>query len=69
MLIFEYAWVFWLLPLPLLVWWLVPARSNRRAAVRVSFLSTLQAIIGSGTSGKLKKTRLWRGVLYVVAVL
>ncbi len=44
MLTFEFTWVFWLLPLPLLVWWLVPARTVDGVAVRVSFIPRLRAL-------------------------
>ena len=52
MLIFAHSWVFWLVPLPLLVWWLVPPAVTRHAAVRVPFLSRLQA-----ASSTLSQTR------------
>jgi Ca-activated chloride channel family protein len=42
-LTFAHVWVFWLAPLPLLVWWLVPSRHATRPAVRVPFLHRLQA--------------------------
>lgn len=41
MLTFAHNWVFWLAPLPLLVWWLMPPRTHRRPAIRVPFLSRL----------------------------
>ena len=49
MLTFAYSWIFWLAPLPLVVRWLVPARARVRPAVRVPFLSRLQAA-GGGSS-------------------
>jgi Ca-activated chloride channel family protein len=43
MLTFAYTWVFFLAPLPLLIWWLVPARREVRPSVRVPFLSRLSS--------------------------
>ncbi|QDS97956.1 VWA domain-containing protein [Adhaeretor mobilis] len=43
MLTFAYAWVFFLAPLPLIIWWLVPAASETRPSVRVPFLPRLMA--------------------------
>lgn len=37
MLIFEYPWVFFLLPLPLLLWWLLPVHREEQQAVRIPF--------------------------------
>ena len=42
MLTFAYIWVFFLAPLPLAIWWLVPARGEARPSVRVPFLSRLK---------------------------
>ncbi len=47
MLTFAHSWVFWLAPLPLLIWWLVPPAITRHAAVRVPFFSRLQAASGA----------------------
>ncbi len=46
MLTVLYAWAFWLAPLPLLVRWLVPPRTESSPAVRVPFVSRLQAAGG-----------------------
>jgi Ca-activated chloride channel family protein len=46
---FAYWLIFWLAPLPLIVRWLVPPRSQVRPAVRVPFLSRLHAA-GGGAS-------------------
>jgi Ca-activated chloride channel homolog len=38
---FEWPWAFALLPLPLLAWWLLPARRERQASVQVPFFDRL----------------------------
>ncbi len=65
MLIFEHPWAFALLPLPLLARWLIPARSDRRVAVRVPFMSTLQELSKSGLPVSQRHARLWRNLLLV----
>lgn len=42
--IFASAWVFFLLPLPLLVFFIVPRVKKERAAIRVPFFNAVQAI-------------------------
>jgi Ca-activated chloride channel family protein len=49
MLTFAYIWIFWLAPLPLAVWWLLPPRVRVQPAVRVPFLARLRAA-GGGSS-------------------
>jgi Ca-activated chloride channel family protein len=34
---FDFPWMFLLLPLPILVWWLVPAYRTTASAVRMPF--------------------------------
>jgi Ca-activated chloride channel family protein len=46
MLVFDYWWVFFLLPLPWLLRSVLPARQIRRAAVRVPFGDRLSAALG-----------------------
>ncbi|WP_421999196.1 VWA domain-containing protein [Reyranella sp.] len=46
MLSIAYPWLGLLLPLPLLVWWLAPARAERRAGVRVPFFARLASLTG-----------------------
>jgi Ca-activated chloride channel family protein len=60
---FAYAWVFWLLPLPILVRWLVPARRGRRAAVRVSFMATLSELAGRGGRSVPRVGDRWRMIV------
>ncbi|MEO2029112.1 MAG: hypothetical protein ABGZ23_24815 [Fuerstiella sp.] len=55
MLTFAHIWIFWLAPLPLLVWWLVPARAERTPAIRVPFVSRLQAAGGGASSNGLQQ--------------
>lgn len=46
MLAFEYPWLFALLPLPLLVWWLLPPYRERKAGVRMPFFTQLAEASG-----------------------
>src|SRR5215471_13249844 len=46
MLEFEWPWAFLLLPLPILVWWLVPAYRDRRTSVHVPFFDRLAQSTG-----------------------
>ena len=51
MLTFAHLWAFWLAPLPLLVWRLVPPRIPVRPAVRVPFLPRVLAAGGKASRG------------------
>jgi Ca-activated chloride channel homolog len=42
----EYPWLLTLLPLPLLVWWLLPAYGERTRAIRVPFFQELAQATG-----------------------
>lgn len=42
----EYPWLLLVLPLPLLVWWLLPPYGERTRAVRVPFFDDLSSITG-----------------------
>ena len=46
MIDFAYPWLALLFPLPLLVWWLVPAYAERRPGVRVPFFQPLLSLTG-----------------------
>jgi len=46
MLEFEWSWAFLLLPLPLLVWWLMPAFRDQQTSVHVPFFDRLAAATG-----------------------
>jgi Ca-activated chloride channel family protein len=46
MLEFAWPWMFLLLPLPLLVWWLLPPLRAREASVQVPFFDRLAAATG-----------------------
>ena len=46
MIEFAWPWVFLVLPLPLLVWWLLPAWREREASVQVPFFERVAAAIG-----------------------
>jgi len=47
MLTFSYPWLFWVLPLPLLIRWLMPAYAEQRQAVRVPFFERLSQSSGA----------------------
>ncbi len=42
MLTFAHPWMFWLLPLPIMIWWSLPARVRSQPAVRVPFLHRIR---------------------------
>ena len=65
MLTFAYFWAFWLAPLPLLVRWLLPARTPQQPAVRVPFLG--RALAASGATQDVTPIR--RGTLLVSSVI
>ena len=65
MLTFAYFWAFWLAPLPLLVRWLLPARTLQQPAVRVPFLG--RALAASGATQNVTPVR--RGTLLVSSVI
>ena len=46
MLEFEWPWAFALLPLPLLVWWLLPAFRDQQTSVHVPFFDRLAEATG-----------------------
>lgn len=46
MISFAYPWLAFLLPVPLLAWWLLPPYAERRPAVRVPFFATLLSLSG-----------------------
>lgn len=47
MLQFDFPWLFALLPLPLLIWWLVPPYRERTPALRMPFLEQIAAATGA----------------------
>ena len=50
MLEFDALWAFALLPVPLLVWWLLPAYREREESVRVPFFEGLTSATGATPS-------------------
>ncbi len=46
MLEFDHLWAFLLLPLPILVWWLVPPRRETTSAIRVPFFASVAEAMG-----------------------
>ena len=43
---FAWPWMFALLPLPILVWWLLPSLRARQASVQVPFFERLASATG-----------------------
>lgn len=70
MLSFEFPWVIYLLPLPLLVYWLLPKSDQQQAAVRVPFFSALSAMQHQSSSVAARsKLRLAALLLFWLALL
>lgn len=68
MLAFDLPWMFLALPLPLLVWWLVPPHHERVEALRAPFFERLVALTGASPSRGavvLSRARLGWAVLVV----
>ena len=57
MLEFEWPWAFALLPLPLLVWWLVPPRREQQTSVQVPFFDDLAQATGQTPQVRKPKLR------------
>jgi len=67
-LTFNHPWVFLLLPLPLLIYYLVPAYREPRFALRVPFMSLLSRLSGQNVGSKaslLRRTSLQKVQLIV----
>ena len=64
MLVFEYIWVFIILPLPLLVWLLVSSARRQQMALWVPFFDDWQRLQGEDVSS----TRMRKGVLALLIV-
>jgi Ca-activated chloride channel family protein len=75
MLTFAHGWVWWLAPLPIFAWWLLPPRSLDRPALRVPFMERLRASGGVTATrsargfgaGGLLRVMLWLAVLAALA--
>ena len=65
MLIFELPWVVYLLPLPLLAFWLLPKARQQQAAVRVPFYSELSGL-GQQNSSTINQRKLRLGSLALI---
>ncbi|GGF58725.1 membrane protein [Azorhizobium oxalatiphilum] len=63
MLTFAYPLLALLLPLPLLVYWLLPVHETRRAAVRVPYFIALARIGGAATRQGIGRRGLWRTLM------
>ena len=60
MLEFAYPLAFWALPLPLLVWWLMPPQRERVSALRVPFFEQIAEAAGSeARAGAIVMRRRW----------
>lgn len=64
MLSFSYPWLALFLPLPILVYWLIPAHEVRRQAVRVPFFAELVRLSGAmpRQRASIGRRGLWRSV-------
>ena len=64
MLSFAHPWLAFLLPLPLLVYWLIPAYTTQRPAVRVPFFDVLARLSGSSPQAGASVSRrgFWRAL-------
>ncbi|HEX7908748.1 MAG TPA: VWA domain-containing protein [Paraburkholderia sp.] len=57
---FDFAWMFALLPLPVLVWWLIPSYRTTAAAVRVPFFHEMAQAAGEKPApGGVRLRRHW----------
>ena len=60
----AWPWAFVLLPLPFLVWWLLPvAKQQFGAALKIPFLKSLKDI-----SGQSKKSALQQGIIWPLLI-
>jgi len=60
MLAFEYPWAFAALPVPLLVWWLLPPYREVAGAVRVPFFDEIAQTLGmTPTAGAIVRRATW----------
>ncbi|MCZ6681357.1 MAG: VWA domain-containing protein [Candidatus Poribacteria bacterium] len=65
MLVFEYLWMFFLLPLPFPVWLLLPAFKEEQQAVRVPFFEEVTATTGlkAAPGAVILKTNIFQKIL------
>ena len=69
MLTLAHPWLLLLLPAPLLVWWLMPAYRESRAALQASFLDRLARLTGrKPLPGAVERPRSRGAVLVIMAV-
>lgn len=60
MLEFDFPWLFFLLPLPLVVWWLAPPYKERHEAIRTPFFEQIAELTGKPpASGAVILRRSW----------
>ena len=65
MLLFEYSWVFYLLPMPILLWWILPVHREEQQAVRIPFFEEAAKAAGLKPSAGavIPKRNLWQWIL------
>ena len=68
MLTFAHAWAFWILPLPLLVRWLIPAKTRPNPAVRVPFLERVSDVAEQSEASSAIRRWLLPSVLWLLVV-
>lgn len=69
---FAYPWAFWFLPLPILVWWILPAYAEAQAAIRVPFFQTLVELTGARPregAARLRRTLVQRLLISAMWIL
>lgn len=60
----DYPWLLILLPLPLVIWWLVPPYREHAASVRIPFFEEVASAAGvKPTDGSLSPRRSWAQIL------
>ena len=67
MLEFELPWIFYLLPLPLLAYWILPRVKQQQSAVRVPFYTELDDLSDSGK--KIARNKILRWLIVVTTWL
>ena len=69
MLELAHPWALLLLPLPLIVWWLVPPQRERVSALRVPFFEQIAAAAGSeARAGAIVMRRRWLQLIVAILV-
>ncbi|PCK01926.1 MAG: BatB protein [Alteromonadaceae bacterium] len=69
MLLFEWAWVFYTLPLPLLVYLLAPRAQHESAALKVPFFHRVESVLGSVSKSQASGNRVNAVALLLIWLL